>query len=148
MKLSQVRWPSLARDLAIMSAPDSPLQDIDQVAESYHISVDDIRKLLLLPEFQGMVKDELARVKAEGGRAGAVYRFATLSQSLAEKLYNDAMGPMESKDAIKFLELILKCAGFMDTKEAQVNTQVNVGVHLPLPQGLSNKKLAHLEAAG
>ena len=67
----------------------------------------------------------------------------TLSQALLEKMFRDAhQGLLENKDALKLLELMMKSAGLLDTKEAtQVNTQVNVAVPLPLPQGVA--KVAH-----
>ena len=33
---------------------------------------------------------------------------------------------------------------FSEAQQTTVNTQVNVGVQLPVPQGLKNKKLSHL----
>jgi hypothetical protein len=74
-----------------------------------------------------------------------------LSQALSEKLFKDAMGlgenGMKAAEAIKFLELMMKAAGMAENKDAPVvNVQTNVGVQLPLPSGLNNPKLKHLEA--
>ena len=130
-----------------MNVPGSPITDFQQVYDSYHITSDDLKQILQVPEFKDMFQRELEKCKANGGRAAQIYRFTTLSQALSEKLYKDAAsGNLEPKDAIKLLELLLKAAGIAEDKQ-QVNTQVNVGVNLPLPQGLSNKKVAYLTEA-
>ena len=145
--LAHFQWPSLAQDLAIMNVPGSPITDFEQVYNSYNITEADLKQILQVPEFQQMFQQELAKCKAAGGRAAQIYRFTTLSQALSEKLYADASrGKLEPKDAIKLLELLLKAAGIADDKQ-QVNTQVNVGVSLPLPQGLNNPKLSHITEA-
>ncbi len=148
--LDHLKWPSLARDLAVMTVPDSPLDDLDKVLEAYDISREELGKLVLHPEFQPLFQKELELCKAQGSRAGQIYRFATLSQALSEKLFKDAMGlgaeGMKPAEAIKFLELMMRAAGMSDTKDAPiVNVQTNVGVSLPLPTGLDNPKLKHLE---
>lgn len=145
--LSRLRWPSLAQDLAVLSAPGSNL-DLDNILKAYGVTNTELKQILVIPEFQSMFREEMNRVQSLGTRAGDIYRFSTLSQSLSEKLFRDAMASaMDAKDAIKLLELFCKAARLTDVKEAaQVNTQVNVGVSLPLPTGLENSKLAHLEA--
>lgn len=140
------RWPSLARDLAIMTAPDSPLRDLGAVLQSYNLTEDEFKGTLEIPEFRSMFAAELERVKAQGNRAGIQYRMTTLSQALSEKLFRDAVGNgMKAAESIRFLELLMKSAGLMEPPKetVQVNTQVNV--QLPLPLGLDNNKLKHLE---
>lgn len=130
-----------------MNVPGSPITDFQQVYDSYNITAEDLKQILQVPEFKEMFQRELDKCKANGGRAAQIYRFTSLSQALSEKLYADATrGKLEPKDAIKLLELLLKAAGIADDKQ-QVNTQVNVGVSLPLPQGLKNKKVAYLTEA-
>lgn len=144
--LSQLRWPSLAQDLAVMTVPGTPLKELAQIYAAYNITDAELREIIKIPEFQKMFHKEKERCKAEGSQAGVVYRFSSLSQSLSEKLFRDAMdSDMDSKDAIKLLELLLKAARLLDTKDApQVNTQVNVAIPLALPTGLKNTKLAHM----
>lgn len=144
--LSQLRWPSLAQDLAVMTVPGTPLTDIAQIYATYNITEQDLRNIIKIPEFQKLFKKEQEKCKAEGSQAGVVYRFSALSQSLSEKLFRDAMdSAMDSKDAIKLLELLMKAARLLDSKDApQVNTQVNVAIPLALPTGLKNTKLAHM----
>lgn len=149
--LDHLKWPSLARDLAVMTVPDSPLDDIDKILATYGISREDLGKLVLHPEFQPLFQKELELCKAQGSRAGQIYRFSTLSQALSEKLFKDAMGlgeeSMKASEAIKLLELMMRAAGISDNKDATtVNVQTNVGISLPLPTGLDNPKLKHLEA--
>ena len=145
--LIQSRWPSLAQDLAIMTVPGSPIPDFNFIHQVYGTTDDELKEIIKIPEFQQMYKSELDRCKAQGSRAGQIYRFSSLSQALSEKLYRDATtGIMEAKDALKLLELLMKAAGLSDDKSTQVNTQVNVGVALPLPKNLDNPKLKHLEA--
>lgn len=148
--LDHLKWPSLARDLAVMTVPDSPLDDIDKILTTYGISREDLGKLVLHPEFQPLFQKELELCKAQGSRAGQIYRFSTLSQALSEKLFKDAMGlgeeSMKASEAIKLLELMMRAAGISDNKDATtVNVQTNVGISLPLPTGLDNPKLKHLE---
>lgn len=147
--LSQTRWPSLALDLAIMTVPGSPLTELNTIYETYSLTQNELREILNNPYFQQLFNDTLEQVKAQGNKAGAAYRAMTLSQALSEKLFRDANGNrMEPKDMIKFYELLLKSAGLLDNKDTQVNTQVNVGVALPLPTGLNNPKLKHTQAIG
>lgn len=143
--LSTLSWPSLAQDLAVMAVPGSPITDLGVIYSTYNLTEASLMSILQVPKFQMMFKEALSEFRAQGGKAGSIYRARTLSHSLAEKLYKDAMTTMEPKDAIKLLELLMKSSGIMDKDTPTVNTQVNVGVSLPLPKGLSNKKLAHLE---
>lgn len=147
--LDHLQWPSLARDLAVMTVPDSPLTDMDYIYDTYHVTQDELNRLILHPEFQPLLEKELQYCKSQGSRAGQIHRFTSLSAALAEKLFKDAMGlagEMEPKDAIKLLELMMKAAGMADTRDTPVvNVQTNVGVQLPLPTGLTNPKLKHLE---
>lgn len=134
----------MAQDLAVMTVPGSPLTELGVIYKTYGISDSELKEILTIPSFQELFKQALDNFKAQGNTAGAKYRFGTLSQSLSEKLYRDASsGNMEAKDAIKFLELMLKAAGLHDSKDVAVNTQVNVGVALPLPQSLRDSKLKH-----
>lgn len=145
MSLSQFRWPSLARDFAIMMVPGSPLQDISQICQTYNISEKELAEILQIPYVQELVKRELAEFRSQGSRAANKYRAEALSQSLAEKLFRDATNDkMEPKDAIKLLELYFKSAGVFDSKETAVNVNVAAGVQIsnlpPIP------KLKHLTA--
>lgn len=139
---TQFRWPSLARDLAVMQTPDSPI-DLSAIYREYGLTPESLKAILLVPHFQLLFQQSLAECKEQGSKAGARYRAMTLSQALLEKMFRDAhQGLLENKDALKLLELMMKSAGLLDTKEAtQVNTQVNVAVPLPLPQGVA--KVAH-----
>ena len=143
--LAHPKWPSLAQDLAIMTVPGSPITDMSYIYQTYGLNEAALKTVLVIPEFQELFKRELERCKALGDKAATVYRFGSLSQALSEKLFRDAINnEIEAKDAIKLLELLLKASGLNEDKTPQVNTQVNVGVALPLPKGLSNKKLQHL----
>ena len=44
--LDYLKWPSLARDLAVMTVPDSPLEDLDKVLTTYNLSREELAKLL------------------------------------------------------------------------------------------------------
>ena len=143
--LARFRWPSLARDLAVMLLPDSPLTDIRDVRTKYNVSEEELRTILVIPYFQELFRDAVDYFKAQGNKAGTRFRAAILSDSLAEKLYTDAMQEnMKSQDAIKLLELLLKTSGALEKETTTVATQVNVGVSLPLPRGLKNPKLNHV----
>lgn len=139
---NQVRWPSLARDLAILQVPDSPT-DIKSILSEYGLTKQELVDILHNPYFQQLFQGSLEEVKNQGSKAGARYRALTLSQALWEKLFRDAHnGDMEPRDALKLLDMLVKVAGLADAKETtQVNTQVNVAVPLPLPKGVA--KVAH-----
>jgi len=146
--LNHLRWPSLARDLAVMTVPDAPTVSLESLCKTYGLTQETLAQTILHPEFRQLFQQELDYCRSLGSKAGKIYRFSALGQALSEKLYNDAMnGEFEAKDALKLLELLLKAAGMMDQKEQQVNVQTNVGISLPLPTGLNNPKLKHLEAA-
>lgn len=144
--LSSLRWPSLARDLAIMTAPGSPLTDLGQLCKAYGVTDKELAEITKIPAFQDLLKRELEACKAQGSKAGVHYRFSSLSQALAEQLFRDASnGILEGKDVVALLKLFMQAGGLLSDKEApQVNTQVNVGVQLPLPVGISGSKLKHL----
>lgn len=146
--VSHLRWPSLARDLAVMTAPESPITDLGQLCKAYKITEGELAEIVKVPEFQNLLKNELETCKALGSRAGIHYRFSSLSQALAEQMFRDASsGVLEGRDAVALLKLFMQAGGLLSDKETQVNTQVNVGVHLPLPTGLNNNKLKHIESA-
>lgn len=145
--LEETRWPSLAQDLAVMSVPDSPITNIQEVCTTYNISMAELKDLLKIPRFAGLLEESADYFKAQGPKAGTIYRTTALSHALTEKIFADSMrGAVESKDMIKFLELLYKASGLMmpEKDSPQVNTQVNVGVQLPLPRGLHNRKLQHM----
>ena len=145
--LSQLRWPSLAQDLAVLAAPGSPIDSLDQIYSSYDITEDELNALLKVPLFQKYFKAAVDELKALGSRAGAMYRAGTLAQGVSEKLYRDFLaGDIKAPDAIKFLDLLYKASGMMDKQQAQVAVQVNNGIHLPIPVGLDNPKFNHLAA--
>lgn len=146
---SQLHWPSLAQDLAVMTVPGSPITELDQILRSYSISSKQLKEILTIPSFQKLFEKSLKAIEAMGTKAAHIHRATALSQSLSEKLFRDAMADgtrMKAQDAIKLLELLLKSATLLDGKEsAQVNVQTNVGVALSLPTGLNNPKIRHLE---
>lgn len=148
--LAELRWPSLARDLAIMSAPDSPLASMDAIYATYNVSDTELAQILTIPKFQKLLKEALADMQALGSNAGAMYRASSLAQALSEQLFREASsGQMKAAEAIKLLELFLKAGGLLNTDKPNqtVNVQNNIGVSLPLPKGLKNKKLRHIEMA-
>lgn len=147
---TRMKWPGLAQDLAVMSLPNSPIKSLTDLYTAYGVTEAELKHLLTVPEFQTMFRKEYEKMQELGPNAGAVYKFSSLSQALGEKLWRQAVltDNMEARDMLRLFELMLKAAGFMsERKESQVNTQVNVGVHLPLPTGLNNPKLKHIEAA-
>ena len=146
--LAQYRWASLAQDLAVMQVPDTPITELDTIYNTYNISEKDLQKILIVPEFQDMYRNSLEQLRAKGSRAGSMYRAGTLSQALAEKLFRDAVNEnMKPAEALQLLELLYKVSGSMNTEQQVVNTQVNVGVAIPVPEGMKNHKLDHLRSA-
>lgn len=145
--MDQNKWPSLAQDLAVMMVPESPITDFNQIYTAYEITADELKQILSIPKFQELYEQALNDFKSQGQAAGILYRTRQLSAALAEDLFRQALGrQIEAKDSLKLLELLMKASGlFKDKDQAQVNTQVNVGLTLPLPKGL--KKLQHLELA-
>lgn len=147
--LSPLRWPSLAQDIAVMAAPGSPIDSLDHIYSSYNIDEDELNELLKVPLFQQHFQTAAQELKAQGSRAGAIYRAGTLAQGVSEKLYRDFLdGQMKAPDAIKFLDLLYKASGMTDKSQPQVAVQVNNGVQLPQPVGLDNPKFQHLVNQG
>lgn len=144
--LSQLHWPALAQDLAVVAASGSSTKDYSGILRTYGIKDAELAEIISVPKFKMLFEYAVKDCKtSDKTRSDVVERFSALSQSLAEKLYRDAQtGTMDSKEAVRLLELFLKAAAITDSKTAQVNTQVNVGLSLPLPTGLSNPKLNHL----
>lgn len=145
--LSQLRWPSLAQDIAVIAVSETANKDYSDICKNYGITDDELAEIISVPKFRMLFEHAVNDCKAsEKARHTVVERFTTLSQSLADKLYRDAQsGTMDHREAVKLLELLLKAAQLTDTKTNQVNTQVNVGLSLPLPTGLTNPKLNHLQ---
>lgn len=142
--VDQNRWPSLAQDLAVMMVPDSPIISVEQICRTYKTTHEELKSLLTIPKFQSLYNNALEEFKAQGTSAGLVFRTKQLSIALSEMLFNKSIdGTMDTKDTLKLLEMFFKVSGAFKEKEAQVNTQVNVGFTLPLPKGI--KKLEHLE---
>lgn len=138
----------MAQDLAVMQVPDTPITDFDLIYNTYGITEDELAKLLTIPEFQDIYHNSLERLKSQGNRAGSIYRASTLSQSLSEKLFRDALDEkIKPAEALKLLELLYKVSGAMTPEQTTVNTQVNVGVAIPVPDGLKNHKLDHIRKA-
>lgn len=146
--MQTLRWASLARDVAVLMLPDAPVKELDTVLRAYHLTKKDFEFILKAPSFQDLLKSELDNFKSQP-YAGHRHRAVSLSQALSEQLFREAMnGGMEAKDSLKLLELLLKSGGMMDNKtnDVTVNVQNNTAVALPLPKGLMNPKLRHLEA--
>lgn len=144
--LENFRWPSLARDLAVMQTPGSPLTDFGEIYDTYRITEDELKKVIQIPEFQQMYRNELEGFRAQGSRAASLYRAGTLSQALTEHLFSDAVaGKMKAPDMLKLLELLLKASGQLSPDVPAVSVQTNVGIAIPVPD-LKNPKLNHLKA--
>ena len=146
--LDQLRWPSLAQDLAVMMVPDSPFTDLQDIYDAYDITPEELKQIITVPKFQQLYEDAQNEFKAQGSNAAQLYRSRQLSTALAEDLFRAAMNhQLGEKESIKLLELLMKASGQFNQDPIQVqnNTQVNVGVNLPLPHGLNNPKIKHLE---
>lgn len=144
--LSQLRWPSMAQDLAILSAPGDASFDIAVFCRSYGITEVELDSLIKIPEFQDLLSHAVQQVQAQGDKAGPRYRASVLSRHLSEHLFRRAAsGEMSDKDSLKLLETLLRSAGLYDPPPV-ANTQVNVGVSVPIavPVGMNNPKLDHL----
>ena len=105
--LENFRWPSLARDLAVMQTPGSPITDFGDIYETYGITEDELKTVIQIPAFQQMYRDELAGFRSQGSKAASLYRTGTLSQALMEHLFSDAMAasmamvPLPQKGSMK-----------------------------------------------
>lgn len=138
---AQEQWPSLARDLALLTIPDSPSKDLDNVRATYGLSKEELKTILAVPYFQKLFERSLDDIQTLDSKGAARYRALLLSQALAEQMYVKASrNELEAKDALKLLELLFRAASLdRDAGSAQVNTQVNIA--LPIPHGVA--KVAH-----
>lgn len=143
--LSQLRWPAMAQDLAIMAAPGEATMDIAGFCASYGLTEDELKNLLKIPEFQSQFRHALEQVSAQGDKAGPRYRASILSRHLSEVLFRKAVsGEMEDKEAIKLLEILLRSAGLHDAPAASTQVTVGVSIPIPVPDGMRSTKLDHL----
>ena len=137
---SQTRWPSLARDLAVLTVPDSPL-DLKSILRAYELTKDELATILQNPSFMKMFDKEMALCEQAGSKVAVRYRATTLSQALSEKLFRDAVsGILEPKDSLKLLDLLMHASGVMEEDKTPIAVQSNVQVNLPLPHV---EKLSH-----
>lgn len=137
---SQTRWPSLARDLAVLTVPDSPL-DLKSILRAYELTKEELATILQNPSFMKMFDKEMALCEQAGSKAAVRYRATTLSQALSEKLFRDAVsGILEPKDSLKLLDLLMHASGIMEEDKTPIAVQSNVQVNLPLPHV---EKLSH-----
>ena len=137
---SQTRWPSLARDLAVLTVPDSPL-DLKSILRAYELTKDELATILQNPSFMKMFDKEMALCEQAGSKVAVRYRATTLSQALSEKLFRDAVsGILEPKDSLKLLDLLMHASGIMEEDKTPIAVQSNVQVNLPLPHV---EKLSH-----
>lgn len=137
---SQTRWPSLARDLAVLTVPDSPL-DLKSILRAYELTKEELATILQNPSFMKMFDKEMALCEQAGSKVAVRYRATTLSQALSEKLFRDAVsGILEPKDSLKLLDLLMHASGIMEEDKTPIAVQSNVQVNLPLPHV---EKLSH-----
>lgn len=139
-----LRWPALAQDIALITIPNSPINGLQAVCDTYGITQPELRDILAVPYFQQLLETSLQEVQKQGSKAGLRYRAMILAESLAEMLYRRAnSGQMKDADALKLLDSLLKASGIeKDTAATQVNVQNNIA--LPFPAGV--KKVANLVA--
>lgn len=131
------QWPSIAQDMALLTIPNSPVEGVEDICRTYHVTKEDLRDMLSVPYFQKLFERSLADVQALGNSAGMKYRAMVLSQAMAEALFRKFNeGAMEAKEALKLLELLFKASGLdKDNSGTQVNVQANIA--LPLPKGVA-----------
>lgn len=135
---TQMQWPALAQDLALLTSPNAPSASLDDLCASYGIDRQELKDLIGIPYFQQLFDASLQEVQKQGSKAGVRYRSMFLAQSLAEMLYRKAnSGDMKDTDALKLLDSLLKAAG-IDSKDA--GTQVNVQANIALPFSPGIKK--------
>ena len=140
MPVPQTRWPSLARDLAILTLPYSPVS-MEDIFRTYETDKDEIAQLLATPDFVKRFEKEMSVCEQAGDKAVVRYRSSTLSQALAEKLFRDAINnDMKPGEALKLLDLLLKVAGLMTEDKVAANVAVQTNIALPLPHV---EKIAH-----
>ena len=137
---SQTQWPSLARDLAVLTVPDSPL-NLKAILKAYNLGKDELATILQNPNFVRLFDREISLCEQAGSKVAVRYRATTLSQALSEKLFKDAIrGVLEPKDSLKLLDLLTHASGVMEEDKTPIAVQSNVQVNLPLPHV---EKLSH-----
>lgn len=143
-------WPSIARDIALMTAPGGGTSySAEDIAHNYGLNQDEFARLVSLPAFEAVVKDELARVKSLGPNAGARMRAESMATAMQEQMFKQACaGGMDEKVQMQFLNTLLKAAGLDQPPEnARAAAPQNVvNVAFSLPRLANNSKLAHLTA--
>lgn len=146
--LCDAKWDLIARDVALLSVDGSGAISIDSICQSAGITDKQLLTLLDIPKFQAMYKWHLERFKKQGDAAPVAARSRILASLLVDKIFRDIMsGTIEPTMQIKYLDILMKAAGAYTELKQQMNVQVNTSaaVNLPLPKGLKNPKLQHLE---
>lgn len=121
--LENFRWPSLARDLAVMQTPGSPITDFGDIYETYGITEDELKTVIQIPAFQQMYRDELAGFRSQGSKAASLYRTGTLSQALMEHdpaLDSSSANPVENRAVSSELDLKADSADFLTITNAEI----------------------------
>ena len=148
LKKLQPRWANIAQDIALLTVPTSGASTYTakDIAAYYKLTDSEFCKLLAIPQFGALVKQEVAAVKELGPKAGVRLRAEALAIQLQEQLFNRAtQGDLDDKLTVQLLGMLMKSAGIdqppeMVQAQAPQNT-VNIAFNVPK---LQNKKLAHL----
>ena len=148
----QHQWPMIARDIALMSQPQSgTVYTASDIAKSYDIPAEDFVHLMKLPVFVDLVKSEMARLRELGPFASYRIRTESLVSDLQERLYLRAQsGEMEDKAMLQLLSILMRSAGMdapVENKSEGGNVnQTAVNISFNIPKLPTNKKLAHIMA--
>lgn len=147
-------WHDIARDVVLLTMPQHGPTELrpvlEDVLKEYSLSTEDMVALFENPDFSEMLQDEYDKAKDYGSDASHVYMIRDMVTDYGARLHQrmlDNMAVIEPKDQLKYYELILKSAGWLEPRQGKdinisSNPQVNVQV-INVPR-LNNPKLNHL----
>ena len=144
----QPKWSAIAQDIALLTVPTSggTAYTAQDIAKYYGLTEPQFCKLLEIPQFQNLVKQEVAAAKELGPKAGVRLRAEALSLQLQEQLFTRALqGDLDDKLSVQLLGMLMKSAGIDQPPEmaAAQAPQSTVNIAFNIPK-LQNRKLAHL----
>lgn len=141
-------WPSLARDIIMMSSPDAgSTVTPDLLLAVYNITPEEFHIISRLPVFNDLCREEATKLKEGGAELCHRYRVESMVARLGDIIYSRCVNDksVEIKDAVNFYRTLLESVGMIGGKKGkEVSAQANVAIQLNLPQ-LRNKKLQHLQ---
>lgn len=154
-------WSDVARDLVLSRMPQHGPSELrvtlEHVLIEYGMTLEEGLELFQDPEFEELLDQEKMKASDYGSDAAHTYMVRDMVIDFSVRLHKKMtleMDKLEPKDLLKYYEVVLKAAGWLEARKPRESAaelgvtgngvQVQVQV-INVPQ-LSNPKLNHLTA--